>query len=371
MAGYVLTPEVLKLARKVARGLSADGEMERLLAMLDKADGLDPDKLREVVEYAKAVARDVNTEGMPATDARRVLATSAHIVELCDGLLVALSEPQPVAFPGGRAGGKLANVKVVVPVDPATAPSGEQFVVERPANEDPLGQAIDDLLDDNELVRTKAQADRFADDLAQLRVALGLTPDAPFAVMLARAQTLKGRAGELAAMRKALGDIVATCTGGMSKSEPWTGDPGDVAAMVRGLSSDLANAEGMAERPAWDVPDDHPLATHDWETWIGTLLDAERRAQAGGVRFDPDGQRARALRQALDRVELRDADGLRGLVDRLEDGVQFGGLWPGEVSLLSYASGDRRGSERILPPMSRDGDALVCGFNRVPRRAKP
>jgi hypothetical protein len=327
MAGYVLTPVVLGRVRALAmHAFDATGwrleagdarrlAME-LLADIEKADGLDPDKVREVAEHARKQANSFDPSSVLGADARREwMAEMARIVVLCAGILLALSfssipdkavqvvrDPEPTWV----AGGKLADVKSARP---------ESVIVGVAAN-DP----------DSELARTKAQADRLADELAEAR--------------------------------KALGDIAEICNG----DEVFWIRPADVVTMVDGL-------DDRAGAPRWSVPDDHPLATHDWESWLGTLLDAERRAQAAGVRFDDEGERARSLRQALERVEARDSDGLRGLADRLRRAlVNRGGLWVGELDLISWASGDFRAHVRVD---INDG-ALVCmEHHRVPRRAKP
>lgn len=126
MAGYVLTVEMLRLARQVCddarqlyRGCEVSGDvpefeaLNQLSTALDLADGLDSEDLHEVATWAREQARASNDEAtkivggayfaavsaFPSKEAtelgetlRRKMAKSARIVERCTDILEALAE---------------------------------------------------------------------------------------------------------------------------------------------------------------------------------------------------------------------------------------------------------------------------------------
>lgn len=376
MAGYVFTSETLASVRSLARGVlghtttHADDEVNAhaVLGELRCAEGLAAADIREVAEWARKMAKDedgVASQFLTAGDApelRRHMAECSHIVELCDGILLALAADR---MPDGSVQvlGRIETGDADVLRFGSNGVAGGKLQAVEAANEKPAAPADPD----SELERTKRQADRLA--------------------------------AELSEARQALGAIAFLCSEAGATSEPWTGEAGDVVSMVErrdatrlqvrlevigetvewineigerlGLEKpmsyqqvlDAAKAAGETpELPRYEVPDNHPLATHDWRAWLDGLLRCEEITVSRGTRVE-QGDRRTALRQALGRVEMRDRDGLRGLDLRLAGTPNLGGIASDELDLFYVAAtGIIRHNVAV-----DDSGAFVCGVHRVPR----
>lgn len=119
--------------------------------------------------------------------------------------------------------------------------------------------------------------------------------------------------------------------------------------------------------------DTHPLRTWNWTIWLTALIDAEKLLVSAGMTCDT---RLVALGQCLERCATWDADGLNGVVCRIDSLITSSErdlLWfaateidpPGNVRLRRASQIEFDVSD-CYGETPEAGDCLVAGRMRVP-----